>query len=255
MVLSFVLGAVTAVSGVATWGRPWGFAVYKTNVTDEGLDVRGIQGGVHHGVIGFEVAWLSIDRARLPSPLALPKAGWHGQIVYLPLSSRFNTLGFRVRHTERPNWTLAIVVPHWFVCAILFGVPAVVGLLAPRRRERERRLQGLCGYCGYDLRATPERCPECGRAPGAVPPPWGVREMVAAWWNAADGGAAFAVLGGTGFGVFCMPMLRDETGGASALGWWGAGVALIGVGLWRLFKRQAGARPVAALQPTRRLLV
>ena len=59
-----------------------------------------------------------------------------------------------------------IEVSHW-VAIVLFGIPPLAWLAFHLRRarcERWRLRSGLCLECGYDLRASKERCPECGTA-------------------------------------------------------------------------------------------
>jgi predicted amidophosphoribosyltransferase len=46
-----------------------------------------------------------------------------------------------------------------------------------RRQQRQHRLaHGLCVSCGYDLRESQSRCPECGRP---IPPGHRTRSSVA----------------------------------------------------------------------------
>ena len=56
--------------------------------------------------------------------------------------------------------------PYWWVAALAAVLPAA--WLLERRFVRARaalRLgEGRCPACGYDLRATPRQCPECGAA-------------------------------------------------------------------------------------------
>lgn len=77
-----------------------------------------------------------------------PREGWRRWV------------GFEFR--QQSGWT-TLTIPLWLLAAM--------GLIAPahwihlRRRDRRRRRDSRCVDCGYDLRASPQRCPECGTVP------------------------------------------------------------------------------------------
>jgi hypothetical protein len=61
-------------------------------------------------------------------------------------------------------------VPFWLI-ALTFSLPGVVQWVIwgwRRARHRARSRSGICTACGYDLQATPDRCPECGAIPGSA---------------------------------------------------------------------------------------
>jgi hypothetical protein len=80
--------------------------------------------------------------------------------------------GFQYRQVAVPAFppfrtSLRLVTLPFWALAAAFAVPPAIAF---RRRwrthcaARQQRRAGLCPTCGYDLRATPDRCPECGAA-------------------------------------------------------------------------------------------
>jgi hypothetical protein len=57
-----------------------------------------------------------------------------------------------------PNIVTTVTCPLWLILAVLLIPGLIVGLRIQRRRRR--LTAGRCKRCGYDLRGSPERCPE-----------------------------------------------------------------------------------------------
>jgi hypothetical protein len=57
---------------------------------------------------------------------------------------------------ERRGWS----IPAWLLSGVFAVLPAIwiFGIYSRRRNK----LAGICVVCNYDLRASPDRCPECG---------------------------------------------------------------------------------------------
>jgi hypothetical protein len=57
----------------------------------------------------------------------------------------------------------AVSVPIWLCVLVTLSLP--LARLTRRWRTIRRKRNTRCANCGYDLRATPDRCPECGAVP------------------------------------------------------------------------------------------
>lgn len=96
-----------------------------------------------------------------------PQFAWsvrHGNNSMPTNSKALRFLGLFGQMERAPGrFFVRLILPYWLL-AVLFAIgPTICGVRAWRRRKANRReAEGLCKSCGYDLRATPDRCPECG---------------------------------------------------------------------------------------------
>jgi len=97
----------------------------------------------------------------MPRPYFPVARGFHpandllGRIV---LSAVADSRGTEIIRTQLRLWSISI----WYLIAGTAVLPAIQVLTWLKSK---RPSPGHCRRCGYDLRATPDRCPECGTAP------------------------------------------------------------------------------------------
>lgn len=105
-------------------------------------------------------------------------------LLYAAACYALAILGRRLTVWGDPRDAVFFAIPFLGMLAliILFGTDAVTWCFLGGR-QRWHAAQSLCVKCGYDLRASPARCPECGlpRAKGTRgvrPPTLGSRVIV-----------------------------------------------------------------------------
>jgi hypothetical protein len=71
---------------------------------------------------------------------------------------------------ETPQTVRYVAVPHWSLALLAGVLPFAWFRRVPgNHRRAARRVRGFCAGCGYDLRGSRERCPECGGVPDIAP--------------------------------------------------------------------------------------
>jgi hypothetical protein len=75
---------------------------------------------------------------------------------------RFKSTG-DLKSQHETGTLFEFVIPYWGL-VLVTSLPGLLMLAILFRRFR-RWSRNLCTHCGYDLRATPDRCPECGAIP------------------------------------------------------------------------------------------
>ena len=163
-----VMSLVLCAAMVALWVRSYWTRDYVEHISPSTSVTVKLREG--------SVVWLKIE---MSSP---PPYGWEigsrpisagessRDVINTPRLLEWEFMGVRYAHVRPTNgqFTLSTAaVPFWMLLCPTIAIPLLQVMRWAVRQERRaaRRAVGQCAECGYDLRATPERCPECGTMP------------------------------------------------------------------------------------------
>jgi hypothetical protein len=121
-------------------------------------------------VLGYEAPMCLLSRERPAVAIYAWPQAWYIESIQPTRSfgvavRAVPPLSWRVPREVLPQWvsdgqSFRLEIPYWIPVAVFGAFPA--GRWSMRRRRWHRARVGLCPQCGYDLRASPDRCPECG---------------------------------------------------------------------------------------------
>ena len=136
--------------------------------------IRSSAGGVRFDLLRYTHTYVTDQEALQARAVYSPDDGLRWSVSFhptYPSLGRAVRFGFDWQNAQRSYLTSKVaanahiydlIVPYWTLALFVAALPALVLKRALARRRLEKN-QTLCQNCGYDLRASPERCPECGK--------------------------------------------------------------------------------------------
>ena len=85
-------------------------------------------------------------------------------LLFLSPAIALGLLGMWDECLNHSRYHETLIRPAGFFLLCVYGAYGVV-LLVCRLMASRKMPPGLCTVCGYDLRASPDTCPECGTVP------------------------------------------------------------------------------------------